>query len=243
MLTARQRDLLEAIISEFMQTAAAVGSIGLPDKYELRVSPATIRNEMARLVEMGYLQKPHASSGRVPTTLAFKYFLQDILNELEELDIREQAILGEDIFQKRFNIDQLLMSAVRALNDITKYTAIALIEDKIYHAGLSALLSDPEFQDVSKLKEILLILESYADMTAILTRHRGSDQVRVLIGEETGHSILGQSAIVFDTIPTYSERSGYIAVFGPNRMNYKKVIPAVNYIVERIRTSLVNWQL
>lgn len=243
MLTARQRDLLEIIINEFMQTAEAVGSIELPEKYELRVSPATIRNEMARLVALGYLQKPHSSSGRVPTTQAYKYFLQNILDEFEELDIRKQTVFSEDLFQKRYNQDQLLISAVRALNEITGNTAIALINDKIYHSGLYSLLEEPEFRDIDKLKQILSILEDYSELSSILSRCKSDDDIKILIGEETGYSILDDTAIVFANIPTFQNRDGYIAIFGPNRMNYKKVIPSIKYVSKTISDVLKDWQI
>ncbi|MBD3354211.1 MAG: hypothetical protein GF364_22200 [Candidatus Lokiarchaeota archaeon] len=242
MLTARQKRLLEIIIREFSDTAEAVGSIDLPDKYELTISPATIRNEMARLMDMGYLQKPHSSSGRVPTTLAFKYFLQDILDEFEDIDIKERAVFNEDLFQKRFNADHLMLSAVNALNELTSNASIALIEDKIFHAGLSELLDNPEFQDLEKFKSILSIIEDYSEMASILNRYRDkSEDVRILIGEETGSKILDNCAIVFVPITLYSNTSGFLAVFGPNRMNYRKVVPALKYISDKIEDILRDW--
>jgi len=242
MLTARQKILLQAIISEFIDTAQAVGSIDLPDKYQLKVSPATIRNEMARLVNLGYLEKPHASSGRIPTTLAFRYFLQDLLEELDEIDIKQRSIMSEDMFQKRYNLDQLILSALRALNELTHNTAVALIQDKIYHAGLDDLLSEPEFQNIDRLKHVLAIIEDYSEMANILGRYQSDDAVRVLIGEETGQTTFENTAIVFSAIPVFGMHEGYIAIIGPSRMNYKKVLPALKYVSETIRDILKDWK-
>lgn len=79
MLTARQRLLLKLIVEEFINTAQAVGSLSISDKYGLDVSPATIRNEMAHLADLGLVDKNHASSGRVPTASAIKWFRDEML--------------------------------------------------------------------------------------------------------------------------------------------------------------------
>lgn len=241
MITARQKRLLEAIIKEFVDTAEAVGSIDLPEKYELKVSPATIRNEMATLVDLGYLEKPHASSGRVPTTMAFKYFLKELVEELEELDVRKSTYLSEDLFQKRYNWDQLMLSAVRALTELTSNASVALIDDRIYHSGLNYLVDNPEYQDSKTLKYVLTVLEDYARLAEIFGRSHAQDEVKVLIGEDFDHVALRESAMVFANIRSYGNRDGYIAVFGPNRMNYKKVIPSIKYISNQITNSLDNW--
>lgn len=242
MLTARQKALLNAIISEFIDTAQAVGSIDLPDKYELDVSPATIRNEMARLMQMGYLDKPHASSGRIPTTMAFRLFLDDLMNEVVQVEYKKQVALEEEMFQKRYNLDQLVLTAVRTLNEITDNTAIALIDDKIYHVGLKQLLKDPEFQDLNKLRRVLSIVEDYAELANIFSRNTNTGQVQILIGDELGYEDLTDCAFVFSKIPTYSGRTGYLAIIGPNRLDYRKTIPALKYISDKIQSMLNNWK-
>ncbi|HHE71161.1 MAG TPA: HrcA family transcriptional regulator, partial [Chloroflexi bacterium] len=72
-LTARQEMLLRLIIKEHVQTASTVASRTLVERYKLNISPATVRNEMARLEETGYLSQPHTSAGRIPTEKGFRY--------------------------------------------------------------------------------------------------------------------------------------------------------------------------
>ena len=74
-LTFRQAQLLGYIVKEHIRTAAPVASRLLVDYYNLDVSPATVRNEMARLEELGYLSQPHTSAGRAPTESGFRYFV------------------------------------------------------------------------------------------------------------------------------------------------------------------------
>ncbi|MBN1331827.1 hypothetical protein JW978_02985 [Candidatus Dojkabacteria bacterium] len=244
MLTQRQRRLLEIIIKEFATSAEAVGSIDLPRKYELRVSPATVRNEMGRLAEMGYLEKQHASSGRIPTTLAFRYFLEEILEELDRfdaIDITRKAVLNEDLFQKRFNIDHLMLSAVKSLSELTNNASIALVDDKIYHSGLNHMLENPEFQDLEVFKQILSIVEDYSEMSSILSRYKGEGDIKVLIGDEIGQEYFKNCAIVFVEIPLSGGSIAHLIVLGPNRMKYKQVLPSIQFISEKIRSLISDW--
>ena len=72
-LTKRQKAILAKIIREFMKEGEPIGSVMLSDKYDLGISPATLRSEMAKLAKEGYLYKVHSYSGRIPTTLGFRY--------------------------------------------------------------------------------------------------------------------------------------------------------------------------
>ena len=82
-LSERQIKLLDAIISEYLSTSEPVGSNYLVKKYNLTISPATVRNEMAELLRKGFLEMNHSSAGRVPTSMAYKFFLQELLEEEE----------------------------------------------------------------------------------------------------------------------------------------------------------------
>ena len=90
-LTARQTQILKVIVDEYIATAAAVGSEALDKKYNLGVSPATIRNEMVSLTKSGYLKQLHTSAGRVPTPVAMKFYIDQLM---EEKQILEPLIAG-----------------------------------------------------------------------------------------------------------------------------------------------------
>ena len=79
MLTARRIEILKAIVEEFIATAEPVGSKTLVDKYKLPYSSATIRNDMATLELMGYLEKPHTSAGRVPSNKGYQFYCEHLL--------------------------------------------------------------------------------------------------------------------------------------------------------------------
>src|SRR3990167_4880843 len=92
-LTPRQIEILKAIISQYTDTGEPVGSDVLDKKYNLGVSPATIRNEMVELARKKYLKKSYFSSGRVPTAQAFRFYIKNLLNE-KELSTAEEGYSG-----------------------------------------------------------------------------------------------------------------------------------------------------
>ena len=80
MLTPRRIEIFKAIVDEYIRTAEPVGSKTLQQKYKLPYSSATIRNDMQILEEMGYLEKTHTSSGRIPSTLGYKFYCENLLS-------------------------------------------------------------------------------------------------------------------------------------------------------------------
>src|SRR6266498_2698156 len=82
-LNERQKTLLLLIIRDYIESAQPVGSKRLVEHYHLRLSTATIRNEMGALTEMGYLRQPHTSAGRVPSEEGYRYFVSQMMNQAE----------------------------------------------------------------------------------------------------------------------------------------------------------------
>ena len=92
----RQEKILECVIEEYTSTALPIGSKILVEKYKIKASPATIRNEMAELEEEGYLYQPHISAGRIPTDKGYRYFVEELMKD-RELSKREQIKLQEEL--------------------------------------------------------------------------------------------------------------------------------------------------
>lgn len=84
-LTRRQEQLLNALIQEYISTAEPVGSIHLKKSVNLAVCPATIRNDLQELTEAGYIAQPHTSAGRIPTEKAYRFFVEKIFSDKEEI--------------------------------------------------------------------------------------------------------------------------------------------------------------
>src|SRR3990167_3081157 len=134
-LTDRQSQILKAIIDEFTATAEPVGSIILEKKYNLGISPATIRNEMMSLTKSGFLKQPHTSAGRTPTPMALKYYVRELVKE-EELSVAEEVAVKEKVWDHRFQSDKFLNCLTKALADKTKSLAVTCTSTgDLFHAG------------------------------------------------------------------------------------------------------------
>src|SRR5258708_5482937 len=99
-LTQRQIEILKSLIEEYIETADPVGSETLEKKHNLTASPATIRNEMVRLTNLGYLKKAHISSGRIPTPQALKFYVNQLMKE-KELSVTEEVGVKKKVWDLR----------------------------------------------------------------------------------------------------------------------------------------------
>lgn len=125
MLTERQIKILVTIIEEFVRSAEPIGSRTLSKMDHLPYSPATIRNEMADLEELGYLEKTHTSSGRVPSEVGYRFYV-DFLQKNHELASVKYTPIEEIFNQKNIERDDAIKEAVKILSELTNYTSIAL---------------------------------------------------------------------------------------------------------------------
>jgi len=124
MLTARQKMIFKAIVEDFIQTAEPIGSKTLQDKYKLDYSSATIRNEMNFLEKEGLLEKTHTSSGRVPSTLGYRYYCEEIMEQEIEEDQKYQiqTVFGDN----NVPIEDVIQKSCDILSNMTNLTSIVL---------------------------------------------------------------------------------------------------------------------
>lgn len=121
----RKLKILQAIISDFIATAEPVGSRTLSKNYDLGVSAATIRNEMADLEDMGYLTHPHTSAGRVPSEKAYRFYVNKIMKK-EELSREEKREISKRLQANISELDRTIEHAAKILSDITHLTSFAM---------------------------------------------------------------------------------------------------------------------
>ena len=225
--TERQTKLFEAIVNEFIATSEPVGSKYLVKKYNLDVSPATVRNDMASLVNQGLLTMDHGSAGRYPTTLGLRVYLKELMQE-QELPIVQEVAIKQRIWEARFSPEKLLQEATHALSELTELLAIITTNDgHLFTSGAYYLLDQPEFLDVDVTRTILHLSDNHSLISEIL--NKGKEDLNILIGEELGLDNLLPCSVIFSSFEK-NKRKGYIAIIGPSRMQYNKNIPAVKSI-------------
>ena len=139
MLNERQRQVLQAIIEEYINTAEPVSSGTIVENYNLGYSSATIRNEMAELEKEGYIEKPHTSSGRVPSAKGYRFYVDELLND-EKISLDEIQFIKNKLETKVNEIEELTKIATDTLSEITHYTTVAIGPD-----ASNNIISDVKF--------------------------------------------------------------------------------------------------
>lgn len=124
-LNERKLKILQAIVSDFIYSAEPIGSRTLSRKYSMGISPATIRNEMSDLEEMGFLTHPYTSAGRVPSAKAYRLYVNDLM-ERYELPEDEKKIIAKKLSTNIAEFDKTIEQAAKILSEITNLTSFAI---------------------------------------------------------------------------------------------------------------------
>ena len=125
-LSARKMEILQAVVTEYVKTALPVGSRTIARRYKLGFSPATIRNEMADLEEMGYLLQPHTSAGRIPSQKGYRYYVDELMQEIQLNDEEKKRIYGIFSFEKMREVEDIIRHASKLVSSLTNYTSLIL---------------------------------------------------------------------------------------------------------------------
>lgn len=240
-LSQRQLQVLKVIIDEYIETAEPVASETLDKKYNLGVSPATIRNEMVRLTQLGLLKQPHTSAGRAPTPKALRLYISKLMAQ-KDLSVAEEVSVKQNIWEYRSEMEKLLKEATKALSKHTKSMSLAATDEgDIFASGVGNILDMPEFYDIDITKHLLDTLDEYNFWWSTLSKlEKSEDALSILLGEDLGSSLLSSCGGVFISFASPSHK-GAIGVVGPARLNYPKVIPMVRYIGNLINEVAASW--
>ena len=336
-LSDRKKKILQLIIEDYIETAEPVGSRSIARKYNLGISPATIRNEMSDLELLGYLEQPHTSAGRIPSAAAYRYYVDSIAkpdalvpNDVALINswFRERVHSIDDIFQStakilsrmsknvsvvlankdsesvfsylrflplnehqailcivandgrmdnsviqipagmsRLEMDTLAQRVTNKLhgmklNDITDqilkdvrdalagdkalYASLIQVvrqmrsgqsENKMYLGGTKQLLSQPEFKDPERIRELLSVLEEEQMLKDMLMADKDSG-LKVTIGSENKFSGIQDCSMIQATYRLNGQVVGTLAVLGPTRMEYRKVISVMDYLHNYLRVVM-----
>lgn len=121
----RKRRILQAIIDDYISSAEPIGSRSIAKKHELGLSSATIRNEMADLEELGYLEQPHTSAGRVPSDLGYRLYVDQLMNRYR-LTVAEVQTMQQAMALKMQELDRLIVHTSSIISRLTQYTTVVL---------------------------------------------------------------------------------------------------------------------
>ena len=239
-LNQRQAQILKAIIEEYTSTAEPVGSVTLEKKYNLGISPATIRNEMVNLTKSGFLQQPHTSAGRTPTPMALKYYVRELLKE-DEISVADEVAVKEKVWDHRFDIDHFLREITRVLAEKTKTLAISCTsKGDVYHAGHAHILDNPEFYDIDVARQVLSMIDEFNQIHSLFAKATGEESIHILVGDDLDDEMFQSLGLVFTDFST-PDLTGCLGIIGPSRLNYSHIIPTLRYFSGLVDEMSKNW--
>ena len=260
----RNDRVLDLIVKSYIDTAEPVGSRTLSRHSDLGLSSASIRNVMADLEELGLLKQPHTSAGRVPTDQGYRYWV-DSLMEPEDLTADERRLISQELAGAR-TIEGLAERLCRLVSELTG-NAVAvylkslkrvsflnqLLEELVQDQRLAEFLEDepelfldgaarvfeqPEFQDIAKMRVLLQMFDEKLGILQSFLREKQEDAVRVRIGHENTMEKLGDVSVVAKDCHLGSNTIGGVAVVGPTRMRYSKVVSLVGYVADTLSETI-----
>jgi len=336
-LSQRSRQILEAIVEDYIATAEPVGSSAVAKRHALSLSSATVRNVMASLEELGLLTSPHTSAGRVPTEKGFRFYV-DSLVSLRQISPQEKKEILRRYRETGGNLTDVLRETSRTLSSLSNYTGLVVAprftsclfrhmefvklgshkvlailvscngavqnriieteqefssddlikmanylnsvlegltidqvrqkilaemqseknrydqllsralslsqqalpdaEQDVYIAGQSRIFDQPEFTDLSKMREIFAAFEEKGRLVELLGRCMQADGVQIFIGAETPLKEMAGMSLITSTYLTGNNTIGLLGVVGPTRMGYSSVIPIVDYTARLVSQLL-----
>lgn len=336
MLTDRQLLIFQVIVDDFIRSAQPVGSRSLSKKEEIQISSATIRNEMADLEELGFLEKTHTSSGRIPSEKGYRFYVDHLLSP-QALDTKDVDSVRSIFAERIYELEKIVQRSAKILSELTNYTSIVLgpkvrenklkriqivplnketaiaiivtdtghVENKMFHlpqgidpsdiekfvnilnerlsgvpleelngkiykeialvlrqhissydsmlfsiveslklpaneklffGGKTNMLSQPEFHDLGKIKNLLNMIEHEEDMYDIIRKNPSG--IHVKIGKENDNTAMEDCSLITATYSVGAEQLGTIAILGPTRMEYSRVISLLKFLSNDLTTVL-----
>ena len=229
----RKDRILAIVIGRYIKTVSPVGSQYITEEHDLDVSPATVRNILADLEEEGYLTHPHTSAGRMPTQQGYRYYVDHLMDEIQLLEEEKRRISQEH--KRHMNQLEVLMEKTsQVISDLTHYTSIVSLDDgdghqhKIICKGTSYVVGYPDSTDIVKIQAILKILEEKERLMELINRAL-EKKIEIYIGHEMALKDMESCSLAI----SHFEKDGIkgrIAVLGPTRMQYDRVVSTLEYI-------------
>jgi heat-inducible transcriptional repressor len=197
---------------------------------------------MVSLTTEGLLKQPHTSAGRVPTPMALRFYIDHLMQE-KQLSVAEEVSAKEQVWDSRFDFDRLMRQAALALAQQTNALAITATQTgNIYYSGAANILNMPEFYDIDVTRTVLSLLDQHSRLTQLFfERAYGNEPIHVVFGSDLGWPYFEPVGMAFTYFNAGENRLGSLAVVGPCRMNFPKVIPTLRYFSRLINDLNSNW--
>lgn len=224
-ISERQGKILKKVVEEHINSARPVSSKAIEEKYGFSVCPATIRNDMQRLTDSGFLFQPYTSAGRVPTDRGYRFFVdslleREVLGSQDTLKISEMLEDEEDIFKLATRLSKFL-----AANSSSLATIHLFDRDFFWKEGWEEILKEPEFGEKDFIVSFTKLLKKFEEE---IRNMEINSRVQVYIGQENPFLKTKDFSIVSVQCSFPKKDPGIVSLLGPKRMAYEKNIRLIN---------------
>lgn len=235
-LTERQQGVFKAVVREYSRFGIPVSSKVIAERYMEDICPATIRAELAELERIGVLCQPHTSSGRMPTDLGYRHFVNTLM-ERESLSYNEEQELIQAINRVRRRHLQTAKALALVLAERTHNVAITgeflHHQKQTYDTGLKSLMNLPEFHNKSdQLAEVVGLVEELDENVEELMEIHQPQRAVISIGDDGFfRTPTRECSVVFSSFENRENGArGIIAIVGPKRMPYERNVTLVEHL-------------
>lgn len=223
-LEKRSEQILNAVIEGFVKTGIPISSAWLCQNFDFGIKSAMIRHELEDLTELGYLDQPYYSSGRIPSDKGYEFFVEQILDQDEE------AFLDKEI-AKLFNEREWPEFLDIFTNRLGILGVVELdAENRVYKTGLEKLVSQINLENQNILKTIIHDFECLEENLKILNENfTENEPIQIFIGKKSPITESPELSVIMQKCNQQDEEILLLAI-GPKRMNYKKVVKTLKGI-------------
>jgi len=222
--------ILNAIVEEHIKTSMPVGSGILVDKYKLDISPATARQRMAELEEENFIFQPHTSAGRIPTEKAYKLLAANIKNAENQNFFKNSSILKKTLKTKD---EQSFKKTAKEMAQISNLAVFwAFHQRNLYYTGISNLLRQKEFSELSRVYDISVIIDEIDEIIDNIF-NKINIGTHIFIGSKNP---FGNFCSTIIAKYKRNDRSGMFGIIGPMRMDYQQNIALIKFIYKKINS-------
>lgn len=227
---------MNGIVEEYIKSAEPVSSGLLEKRYKFRVCPATIRNEMQRLAEEGFIFQPHTSAGRVPTDKGYRFFVDNLL-EKEFLSEENEfsSLLSPQKWGSVLEADEIkmLQSITKDLASISSNLALGYLPGSkiLWKDGWEEIIKEPEFEERDIVGDFIGMLEGFEKEIDGL---EVSSEIKVYIGRENPLPKSKEFSTIITKCHFPDEGESVLAIMGPKRMDYGKSIGSLHYLIKSL---------
>lgn len=225
-VTERQKEILNTIIDEYIKSPQPVSSRLVEKKYNFGICPATIRIEMQKLTDAGFLHQPHTSAGRIPTDKGYRFFVNSLFEEKFFSEEFNSEI--ERWFEERFkDTFRFLQSLTKNLSALSSNLALGyLSNEKIFwKEGWDKVFQEPEFRERKLINDFFNLLTNFEEC---IEDFEINSEIKVYIGKENPFSKTKEFSTIITSCHFPKEEKGILAILGPKRMTYERNIGSLN---------------